>query len=52
MAERAFAPWFDMANCSFCKHIVAEEGLMENMTKTLDGHPAATIRDPGIGQHD
>jgi len=24
-------PWFDMENCAFCKHIVAEKGLMEHM---------------------
>lgn len=23
--------WFDMENCTFCKHITAEEGLMEHM---------------------
>ena len=26
------APWFDMKNCEICKGMVAEEGLMENMT--------------------
>jgi len=24
-------PWFDMANCAFCKHMLAEKGLMEHM---------------------
>lgn len=25
-------PWFDMANCSFCKHLVKDTMLLENMT--------------------
>ena len=24
-------PWFDLENCSMCKGMMAEEGLMENM---------------------
>ena len=26
------APWFDMENCGFCKHLIAEEGFLENAT--------------------
>lgn len=26
-------PWFDMENCSFCKNLLAEEGLMDHFTK-------------------
>lgn len=26
-------PWFDMENCSFCKTLTAEPGLMDNMTR-------------------
>jgi hypothetical protein len=25
-------PWFDMPNCGFCKHLLTEPGLLENMT--------------------
>ena len=25
-------PWFDLENCSMCKGMMAQEGLMENMT--------------------
>ena len=25
-------PWFDMDNCDFCKHLMTDPGLMENMT--------------------
>ena len=25
-------PWFDLENCSMCKGMIAQEGLMENMT--------------------
>ncbi len=26
-------PWFDMENCAFCKNLLAEEGLMDHITK-------------------
>jgi len=25
-------PWFDLENCGMCKHLMAEEGLMDHMT--------------------
>lgn len=31
MAAPGTTPWFDLDNCSMCKGMVAEEGLMENM---------------------
>lgn len=31
-------PWFDMENCVFCKHITAEEGLMEHMKFEYHNH--------------
>ena len=32
--------WFDMENCSLCKNLMAEEGLMENMK--MDSYMIAT----------
>ena len=32
--------WFDMENCSLCKNLMAEEGLMENMK--MDSYVIAT----------
>lgn len=32
--------WFDMENCSLCKNLMAEEGLMEHMT--MDSYVIAT----------
>ena len=26
-------PWFDMENCAFCKNLLAEEGLLDHITK-------------------
>ena len=44
-------PWFDLENCSMCKHMTAEEGLMEHMEwenyLTRDGMMSVTIVAPG-----
>jgi len=41
------ALWFDLENCSMCKHMTAEEGLMEHMEwenhLTTDGMMSITI---------
>ncbi len=41
------APWFDLENCSMCKHMTAEESLMEHMEwenhLTTDGMLSVTI---------
>jgi len=43
-------PWFDLENCSMCKTMTAEEGLMENMVwenyLTADGMMTVTVVDP------
>ncbi len=40
-------PWFDLENCSMCKNMSSEEGLMENMDwenhLTTDGMMSITI---------
>jgi hypothetical protein len=44
------SPWFDLENCSMCKHMSAEEGLMEHMEwenlLTKDGMMSVTVVDP------
>jgi len=30
--EAVEAPWFDMENCAFCKHLMKDPKLMDNMT--------------------
>jgi hypothetical protein len=44
-------PWFDLENCAMCKHMSAEEGLMENMHwenhLTADGMMSVTVVAPG-----
>jgi hypothetical protein len=48
--EQKEAPWFDLKNCAFCKHLGAEKGLMEHMTweyhEITDGCIAITTVDP------
>ena len=43
------APWFDLEKCSMCKHMTAEEGLMEHMEwenlLTKDGMMLVTVVD-------
>jgi len=43
--------WFDLANCDMCKHMTAEEGLMEHMEwenhLTADGYLSVTVVAPG-----
>jgi len=33
IATAADKSWFDMENCAFCKHLTAEPGLMDHITK-------------------
>lgn len=46
-AAKDDAPWFDLENCSMCKHMTAEEGLMEHMEwenlLTKDGMMSVTV---------
>ena len=43
-------PWFDLEKCSMCKHMTAEEGLMEHMEwenlLTKDGMLSVTVVTP------
>lgn len=36
-------PWFDMEKCTFCKHITAEEGLMEHMSFEYHNHSKGIV---------
>lgn len=44
------APWFDLENCSMCKYMTSEKGLMEHMEwenlLTKDGMMSVTVVDP------
>ena len=39
-------PWFDMEKCAFCKHITAEEGLMEHLNFEYHNHSKGLIHLP------
>lgn len=36
-------PWFDMEKCTFCKHLTAEEGLIEHMVFEYYNHSKGII---------